>query len=98
MCLEHACKLDDFRSSNNVWGYFSVSTAGGLHEFADSQFGHIFAYGEDRGESRKNMIVALKELSIQGDFRTVQFPVSTMRISAIPSPPPDHLQPYGLCI
>ena len=60
----------NFRSSNNVWGYFSVSTAGGLHEFADSQFGHIFAYGEDRGESRKNMIVALKELSIRGDFRT----------------------------
>lgn len=48
----------NFRSSTNVWGYFSVSTAGGLHEFADSQFGHIFAYGEDRSESRKNMIVA----------------------------------------
>ncbi|KAJ3881247.1 acetyl CoA carboxylase [Lentinula edodes] len=60
----------NFRSSTNVWGYFSVSSAGGLHEFADSQFGHIFAYGEDRGESRKNMIIALKELSIRGDFRT----------------------------
>ncbi|KAL0953702.1 hypothetical protein HGRIS_004895 [Hohenbuehelia grisea] len=60
----------NFRSSTNVWGYFSVTTAGGLHEFADSQFGHIFAYGEDRNESRKNMIVALKELSIRGDFRT----------------------------
>ena len=60
----------NFRSSTNVWGYFSVSSAGGLHEFADSQFGHIFAYGEDRNESRKNMIVALKELSIRGDFRT----------------------------
>ncbi|KAF9005958.1 acetyl CoA carboxylase [Cyathus striatus] len=60
----------NFRSSTNVWGYFSVGTAGGLHEFADSQFGHIFAYGEDRSESRKNMIVALKELSIRGDFRT----------------------------
>lgn len=60
----------NFRSNTNVWGYFSVSTAGGLHEFADSQFGHIFAYGADRGESRKNMVVALKELSIRGDFRT----------------------------
>ena len=38
----------NFRSSTNVWGYFSVATSGGLHEFADSQFGHIFAYGEDR--------------------------------------------------
>ncbi|CAG8469460.1 4231_t:CDS:2 [Paraglomus brasilianum] len=60
----------NFRSSTNVWGYFSVNSAGGLHEFADSQFGHIFAYGENRQQSRKNMIVALKELSIRGDFRT----------------------------
>ncbi|KZS94649.1 acetyl CoA carboxylase [Sistotremastrum niveocremeum HHB9708] len=60
----------NFRSNTNVWGYFSVGTAGGLHEFADSQFGHIFAYGSDRDESRKNMVVALKELSIRGDFRT----------------------------
>ena len=60
----------NFRSNTNVWGYFSVSPAGGLHEFADSQFGHIFAYGADRQESRKNMVVALKELSIRGDFRT----------------------------
>jgi len=60
----------NFRSSTNVWGYFSVAAAGGLHEFADSQFGHIFAYGQDRSEARKNMVVALKELSIRGDFRT----------------------------
>ncbi len=60
----------NFRSNTNVWGYFSVGTAGGLHEFADSQFGHIFAYGADRAESRKNMVVALRELSIRGDFRT----------------------------
>ena len=60
----------NFRSNTNVWGYFSVNAAGGLHEFADSQFGHIFAYGADRSESRKNMVVALKELSIRGDFRT----------------------------
>ncbi|KAI8874091.1 hypothetical protein GQ42DRAFT_160031 [Ramicandelaber brevisporus] len=60
----------NFRSSTNVWGYFSVSPTGGLHEFADSQFGHIFAYGQDRNQSRQNMVVALKELSIRGDFRT----------------------------
>ncbi|CAG8486585.1 8073_t:CDS:2 [Diversispora eburnea] len=60
----------NFRSSTNVWGYFSVNSAGGLHEFADSQFGHIFSYGENRQESRKNMVIALKELSIRGDFRT----------------------------
>uniref|UniRef100_A0A4W3HCG2 acetyl-CoA carboxylase n=1 Tax=Callorhinchus milii TaxID=7868 RepID=A0A4W3HCG2_CALMI len=49
----------NFRSSKNVWGYFSVAAAGGLHEFADSQF-----------EAISNMVVALKELSIRGDFRT----------------------------
>lgn len=60
----------NFRSSTNVWGYFSVVSAGGLHEYADSQFGHIFAYGENRQAARKNMVIALKELSIRGDFRT----------------------------
>ncbi|KAH7029955.1 putative acetyl-CoA carboxylase [Macrophomina phaseolina] len=60
----------NFRSSSNVWGYFSVGTAGGIHSFSDSQFGHIFAYGENRIASRKHMVVALKELSIRSDFRT----------------------------
>lgn len=60
----------NFRSSSNAWGYFSVGTAGGIHSFSDSQFGHIFAYGENRSASRKHMVVALKELSIRGDFRT----------------------------
>ena len=73
----------NFRSNTNVWGYFSVGTAGGLHEFADSQFGHIFAYGEDRGESRKNMVVALKELSIRGDFRTtVEYLIKLLELEA----------------
>ncbi|KAJ2784730.1 acetyl-coenzyme-A carboxylase [Coemansia javaensis] len=60
----------NFRSSTNVWGYFSVSANGGLHEFADSQFGHIFAYGGSREQARQAMVVALKEMSIRGDFRT----------------------------
>ncbi|PYI30532.1 hypothetical protein BP00DRAFT_201561 [Aspergillus indologenus CBS 114.80] len=60
----------NFRSSSNVWGYFSVGTSGGIHSFSDSQFGHIFAYGENRQASRKHMVIALKELSIRGDFRT----------------------------
>lgn len=60
----------NFRSSSNVWGYFSVGTASSIHSFSDSQFGHIFAYGENRSASRKHMVVALKELSIRGDFRT----------------------------
>ncbi|XP_071137494.1 acetyl-CoA carboxylase-like isoform X4 [Mytilus edulis] len=60
----------NFRSSKNVWGYFSVVASGGLHEFADSQFGHCFSWGEDRDDARENLVVALKELSIRGDFRT----------------------------
>ncbi|KAF2482716.1 acetyl-CoA carboxylase acc1 [Neohortaea acidophila] len=60
----------NFRSSSNVWGYFSVGAASSIHNFSDSQFGHIFAYGENRSASRKHMVVALKELNIRGDFRT----------------------------
>ncbi|KAI9096466.1 acetyl-CoA carboxylase [Phlyctochytrium arcticum] len=60
----------NFRSNSSVWGYFSVNASGGVHEFADSQFGHIFSYGETRQDSRKNLVMALKELSIRGDFRT----------------------------
>ncbi|KDQ18913.1 hypothetical protein BOTBODRAFT_28387 [Botryobasidium botryosum FD-172 SS1] len=76
----------NFRSNTNVWGYFSVGTAGGLHEYADSQFGHIFAYGQDRGESRKNMVVALKELSIRGDFRTtVEYLIKLLETTAFES-------------
>ncbi|XP_078277863.1 acetyl-CoA carboxylase 2 isoform X2 [Rhinoraja longicauda] len=60
----------NFRSNRNIWGYFSVAAAGGLHEFADSQFGHCFSWGENREEATSNMVLALKELSIRGDFRT----------------------------
>ncbi|KAI8847215.1 acetyl-CoA carboxylase [Chytridium lagenaria] len=60
----------NFRSNSNVWGYFSVNSSGGVHEYADSQFGHVFSYGETRNDARKNLIIALKELSIRGDFRT----------------------------
>ncbi|KAG9551508.1 acetyl-CoA carboxylase acc1, partial [Aureobasidium melanogenum] len=46
----------NFRSSANVWGYFSVGAASSIHSFSDSQFGHIFAYGENRQASRKQMV------------------------------------------
>lgn len=60
----------NFRSSTNIWGYFTVNSAGGAHRYADSQSGHIFAYGEDRCESRQNIVIALKELSIRSEFHT----------------------------
>ncbi|KAK6358447.1 acetyl-coenzyme-A carboxylase [Orbilia blumenaviensis] len=73
----------NFRSSSNVWGYFSVSSQGGIHSFSDSQFGHIFAYGENRSASRKHMVIALKELSIRGDFRnTVQYLIKLLQLES----------------
>lgn len=59
-----------FRGFPETWGYFSVAPGGGLHEFADSQFGHVFAHAPCRDSARKSMIMALKELSIRGEFRT----------------------------
>ena len=59
-----------FNSAIDVWGYFSVNNSGLIHEFADSQFGHLFASGLNREGARKAMIVALKELQIRGDIRT----------------------------
>jgi acetyl-CoA carboxylase/biotin carboxylase 1 len=59
-----------FRSAIDVWGYFSVNSSGLIHEFADSQFGHLFAHGKDRDSARRAMIIALKELEIRGEIRT----------------------------
>ena len=48
----------------------TVTADGGVHEFADSQFGHLFASGPDRETARKNLVMALKELFIMGEIRT----------------------------
>ncbi len=60
----------NFRSTPSVWGYFSMDSSGSIHEYADSQFGHLFASGNDREEARRSMVLALKELSIRGDIST----------------------------
>ena len=59
-----------FQSSPNVWGYFSVGANGGIHEFADSQFGHLFASGPTRESARKSLVLALKEIDVRGDIRS----------------------------
>jgi acetyl-CoA carboxylase/biotin carboxylase 1 len=59
-----------FQSTSNVWGYFSVGANGGIHEFADSQFGHLFAKGPTREHARKALILALKEIEVRGEIRT----------------------------
>jgi len=60
----------NFRSTPSVWGYFSMDSSGSIHEYADSQFGHLFSNGKDREDARRNMALALKELSIRGDIST----------------------------
>lgn len=54
----------NFRSSKNVWGYFSVAASGGLHEFADSQFGHCFSWGENREQARELVLFPLNKLQL----------------------------------
>ncbi|KAK6110203.1 Carboxyl transferase domain family protein [Brugia pahangi] len=58
----------NFRSTQFVWGYFSHVGAGSLHEFADSQFGHLFATGSTRHLAISNMLNALQELQLQSKF------------------------------
>lgn len=71
----------NFRSTRDVWGYFSVDSSGLVHEFADSQFGHLFATGPTREDARKSMILALKELSIRGDIRTTVEYISVLMVT-----------------
>lgn len=59
-----------FRSTPEVWGYFSVKGGGEIHEYSDSQFGHLFAKGETRDAAIRSMVVALKELRVRGEIRT----------------------------
>ncbi|XP_051124639.1 acetyl-CoA carboxylase 1-like [Andrographis paniculata] len=59
-----------FKSKPNVWAYFSVKSGGGIHEYSDSQFGHVFAFGESRALAIANMVLGLKEIQIRGEIRT----------------------------
>ncbi len=72
-----------FQSTPNVWGYFSVGANGGIHEFADSQFGHLFAKGPNRESARKALVLALKEMEVRGDIRnSVEYLVKLLETDA----------------
>eukprot|EP00439_Symbiodinium_sp_Y106_P073460 s129_g13.t2 len=58
-----------FQSSVSCWGYFSIGAKGGIHEYADSQFGHIFAHGSNREEARKALMLSLKNIEVVGEIR-----------------------------
>ncbi|XP_062225261.1 acetyl-CoA carboxylase 2 isoform X2 [Phragmites australis] len=71
-----------FKSKPNVWGYFSVKSGGGIHEFADSQFGHVFAYGPSRSAAITTMALALKEIQIRGEIHSnVDYTVDLLNAS-----------------
>ncbi|AIO00868.1 acetyl-CoA carboxylase, putative [Leishmania panamensis] len=65
-------KVDEiaFKNSRECWGYFSVGSSGEIHQFSDSQFGHIFSSGETREEARRGMVLALRHLVVRGEIRT----------------------------
>lgn len=72
-----------FQSSVACWGYFSVWTHAAIHEFADSQFGHLFARGENREEARKTLVLALSNLEVVGQIRTpIEYLVELLRTEA----------------
>ncbi|CAN1247439.1 Acetyl-CoA carboxylase 1 [Linum perenne] len=71
-----------FKSKPNVWAYFSVKSGGGIHEFSDSQFGHVFAFGDSRALAIANMVLGLKEIQIRGEIRTnVDYTVDLLHAS-----------------
>lgn len=59
-----------FESSPNVWAYFSVGSNAKIHQYSDSQFGHIFASGPDRESARITLLSALKSLIVRGEIST----------------------------
>jgi len=72
-----------FQSTSDCWGYFSVGANGGIHEFADSQFGHLFAKGPTREQARKSLVLALKEIEVRGEIRnSVEYLVQLLETKA----------------
>ncbi|KAG2488653.1 hypothetical protein HYH03_012820 [Edaphochlamys debaryana] len=67
-----AGRIDElvFRPTPEVWGYFSVQSGGGIHQYSDSQFGHLFAHAPSREEALRAMQVALGDVTVLGEIRT----------------------------
>ncbi|CAX65073.1 acetyl-CoA carboxylase [Caenorhabditis elegans] len=59
-----------FNSTSKAWAYFSLSDGSTVHEFADSQIGHVFARGRDRNEAIANLKHGLQNLKIDATFPT----------------------------
>ncbi|GLC69098.1 hypothetical protein PLESTF_000789000 [Pleodorina starrii] len=68
-----AGRIDElhFRPTPDVWGYFSVKSGGGIHQYSDSQFGHLFARGDTREAALRAMCAALRDcVVVRGEIRT----------------------------
>lgn len=73
------CELS-LQSSPDVWGYFGIGNGGSVHQFSDSQFGHVFARGRDREHARLSMISALREINVLSKFsNTVEYLVKLLK-------------------
>jgi len=60
-----------FRSVPGVVGNFSVGvTNSGVHQFADSQFGHVFASAPTRDGAAALLVQTLNEMSVRGEIHT----------------------------
>ena len=60
-----------FRGVPGITAYFSVGSArAGVHQFADSQFGHIFALAPDRPAAIALLTHALEDLVVRGEINT----------------------------
>ena len=71
--LEASLDVGKSHVPGDCWGYFSCGLKGAIHEFADSQFGHIFAKGPNREAARKSLRFALMNLETWGFKFTVGF-------------------------
>jgi hypothetical protein len=73
-----------------------IECAGDVHEFADSQLGHVFATGATRDAARRTLVAALRTLMVRGQVRCT----TETLISLLESPgtqlPPSSV-PNDLC-
>lgn len=61
-------------NNRNSWLYFSVNNNSNIISTADSQFGHVFAFGNTRDEARLNLSDVLHNIKISGNiFNTCNY-------------------------
>ncbi len=80
--LPSSGEVYEIKAPNPVdsFAYFGISSSGSrIHQYADSQFGHVFVQGGTRLEAIVGMNKYLSQLSIVGSLSTnVQFMTSTL--------------------